>query len=111
EPRFSAAVLAAQESTAMTEERIVETRAPDGATHTHTTVMTDGRSERRGGASTVILLILAAIVALAAIWAFTNMSGAEVAKDNAITNAAGEVGEAASAVGDAAQDAAGAITN
>jgi hypothetical protein len=95
----------------MTEERIVETRGPDGAIHTHTTVVTDGRSERRGGAGTVILLIVAAIVVLAAIWAFSNMSGAEVAKDNAVANAAGEVGEAAGAVGDAAQDAAGAITN
>jgi len=96
----------------MTEERIVETRGPEGATHTHTTVITDGQSERRGGgASTAILLIVAAIVVIAAIWAFSGMSGAEVAKDNAVASAAGEVGEAAGAVGDAARDAAGAITN
>jgi len=95
----------------MTQERIVETRGPEGTTHTHTTVITDGQGERRGGAGTVILLIVAAIVVLAAIWAFSNMSGTEVAKDNAITNAAGEVGEAAGKVGDAAEDAAGAITN
>jgi flagellar basal body-associated protein FliL len=95
----------------MTEERIVETRGPEGTTHTHTTVVTDGRGERRSGAGTVILLIVAAIVVLAAIWAFTNMSGAEVAKDNAIADAAGEVGAAAGEVGEAAQDAAGAITN
>lgn len=96
----------------MTEERIVETRGPEGATHTHTTIVTDGREERRGGgATTVIMLIVAAIVVIAAIWAFSNMSGAEVAKDNAVANAAGQVGEAAGAVGDAAKDAAGAVTN
>jgi len=94
----------------MTEERIVETRSPEGTTHTHTTVVTDGR-ERKSGASTVILLIVAAIVVIAAIWAFTNMSGAEVAKDNAVANAADEVGNAAGAIGNAAQDAAGAVTN
>jgi len=95
----------------MTEERIVETRSPEGTTHTHTTVVTDGRGERSGGGGTVIMLIVAAIVVIAAIWAFSNMGGAEVAKDNAIADAAGSVGEAASQVGDAAQDAAGAVTN
>ena len=37
---------------------------------------------------------------------FSNMSGAEVSKDNAVAEAANEVGEAAQQVGDAAQDAA-----
>jgi cytoskeletal protein RodZ len=94
----------------MTEERIVETRAPDGTAHTHTTVVTDG-GQRRSGASTLVLLVLAAIVVLVAIWAFTNMSGAEVARDNAIADAASDVGAAAGQVGEAAQDAAGSIAN
>jgi hypothetical protein len=40
---------------------------------------------------------------------FTQMGGAEVAKDEAITNAANDVGDAAQSVGDAAQDAADSI--
>ena len=93
----------------MTEERIVETRSPDGQTSTHTTVVTEGR-ERRGGSTALILLALAALLVVG-IWGFNTMGGAEVAKDNAIADAAADVGTAASQVGDAAQDAAGAVAD
>ncbi len=97
----------------MTEERIVETRSPEGQSNTHTTVITDGASESRrssGGGMLVILLVVA-LVAIAGIWMMTNVGGAEIAKDNAIADAAGEVGAAAGEVGAAAQDAAGAVTD
>jgi len=94
----------------MTEERILQTRSPDGQTNTHTTIVTDGEPRRSGGGLMMILLVVA-ILAIAAVWALTNMGGAEIAKDNAIADAAGEVGAAAGEVGEAAQDAAGAIGN
>jgi hypothetical protein len=39
------------------------------------------------------------------------MSGSETAKDNAVADAASDVGNAAQKVGDAAQDAANNVTN
>lgn len=93
----------------MVEERITEVETPQGNTHTHTTVVSDG--ERSGGGATWLLVLLVVILAAVAIWFFSGMSGSEVAKDNAVAEAAGEVGQAANQVGDAAQDAADAVTN
>lgn len=92
----------------MVEERITEVETPSGNTHTHTTVV-DG--ERRGGGATWAIVLLLIVLAAVAIWFFSGMSGAEVAKDNAIADAAGEVGAAAGEVGDAAQEAADAVAN
>ena len=93
----------------MTEERIVETRTPTGDTHTHTTVITD--EPRSGGGGKWALLLVILVLAVVGIWAFSQMGSAEVAKDNAIADAATEVGNAAGQVGDAAQDAADSVTN
>ncbi len=93
----------------MAEERITEVETPRGNTHTHTTVVSDG--DRRGGGATWLIVLLIVLLAAAAIWFFSGMSGSEVAKDNAIADAAGEVGQAANQVGDAAQDAARSVTN
>lgn len=91
----------------MTEERITETHTPAGDTHTtHTVITDDGR--RSGGSGWLIALGLIALV-IVGIYLFTQMSGAEVAKDNAIAGAANEVGEAAGQVGDAAQNAGEAV--
>ncbi|MBL4858977.1 MAG: hypothetical protein JKY36_07270 [Erythrobacter sp.] len=92
----------------MTEERITETRTPSGDTHTTHTVVTDGESRRSGGSGWVIALIVL-VLAVGAIFIFSPMSGAEVAKDNAVAEAATEVGEAAGQVGDAAQNAGEAV--
>jgi len=60
---------------------------------------------RSSGAGWVIALVL--VVALVAgVIFFTQMSGSQNAKDNAIANAAGQVGNAAEKAGNAAQDAA-----
>ena len=93
----------------MVGERITEVETPSGNTHTHTTVVSDG--ERSGGGATWLIVLLLIIVGAVAIWFFSGMSGSEVAKDNAVAEAAGDVGDAAGKVGDAAQDAADAVTN
>lgn len=91
----------------MTEERITETRTPSGDTHTtHTIVNDDGRRSSSGAWVPILLLVVLAVVG---IWFFTQQSGAEVAKDNAIAGAAEQVGNAAGQVGDAAQNAGEAI--
>lgn len=92
----------------MTEERITETTDAEGNTHTRTTVITD--EPRKGGGSWVFLLILAVAV-VAGIIIFTQMGGAEVAKDASIAEAASQVGDAAEQVGDAAQDVADEVTD
>lgn len=92
----------------MTEERITETTDEAGNTHTTRTVITDGGSAKSGGTSWGLIIILA-VLAIGAFVIFSQMSGAEVAKDNAVANAANEVGEAAGQVGDAAEGASEAV--
>lgn len=87
----------------MTEERITETETPTGNTHTTHTVVTDNDG-RRGGGTNWAIVLLVLVVLVIGIWFLTQMGGSEAAKDNAIANAAGEVGEAAGQVGDAAQN-------
>ena len=89
----------------MTEERITRTEDAAGNTHTSTTVVRDGEPRSGGGGNWVMIIVLV-ILAIGAFVLFSQMSGAEVAKDQAVTDAANSVGEAAGNVGDAAQDAA-----
>ena len=84
----------------MVEERRTVHEAPaDGVERT--TIV-----ERRSSSNAWVWLIIALIVVAAAVYFLTQMSGAEVAKDTAIAEAANDVGEAAQDVGNAAQDAA-----
>ena len=89
----------------MTEERITEHTDQDGHAHTTHTIVTDGERSKSGG-TTIVLLIVALIAVVAAIYLFSNMSNAEVAKDNAVENAANQVGDAANQAGDAIENAA-----
>ncbi|WP_370178595.1 hypothetical protein [Alteriqipengyuania sp.] len=89
----------------MTEERITEHTDEAGNTHTTHTVVTDGE-KHGGGGSTILLIILAVIAILVAVYFFSNMSNAEVAKDNAIGDAATQVGDAVNDAGEAVEDAA-----
>ena len=93
----------------MVEERITEVETPSGGTHTHTTVVSD--PPRSGGGAMWLVILVLIVVAGVAVFYLSGMSGAEVAKDNAVAEAAGNVGDAAQQVGDAAQDAADAVTN
>jgi hypothetical protein len=94
----------------MAEERITEVETPTGNTHTHTTVITHEPRSGGGGATwlIVLLLIVAVIVAL---FFFSGMSNSEVAKDNAVAEAANSVGNAAQDAGAAVEDAAKNVGN
>ena len=82
----------------MAEERITEVHSPSGETHTtHTTVIGD-EPRSRGGVG-------------GAIWFFSGANQSEIAKDNAVAEAADDVGNAAGQVGDAARDVADTVTN
>ena len=85
----------------MTEERITETTDASGNTHTTHTVVTESEKGRINWI--VVLLVLG--VAFVGVVFLTQVSDAEVAKDNAIAGAAEEVGAAAEQVGEAAQNA------
>lgn len=87
----------------MAEERITETETPSGNVHTTHTVVTDD-SARKGGSGWLIALVLI-IVAIVGFYLFSQQSGSEIAKDNAVAEAANDVGEAAQNVGEAAKDA------
>lgn len=89
----------------MVEERIVETRTPSGETHTHTEIIRDAPAERRGGPGWAIFALLIVALIVGAIFLMNNNSS-EVAKDNAVADAANSVGDAAQSIGDAADKAA-----
>ena len=72
--------------------------------------MSDGpviiETEKRGsGAGWVIAIVLVLAIIVGGVF-LSRMSGSELAKDNAVTSAANNVGEAAKDVGDAAQSTA-----
>ena len=89
----------------MTEERITEVETPTGDTHTTHTIVTDGEPRRGGGSGWLIAIVLIVAV-IAGIWFFSGMSNSETAKDNAIANAADNVGAAAEQAGNAVENAA-----
>jgi hypothetical protein len=105
EPLAPASRLSAhnQGAFAMVEERITEVETPSGNTHTHTTVVSD--AARSGGGAMWLIVLLLIVVAAVAFWFLSGMSQSEIAENNAVTEAAGEVGEAANEVGEAAQQA------
>lgn len=67
-----------------------------------TTVIHETRSSGSGWAIAIVLIL----AVIAGVWLFSQSNNSEVAKNNAITNAANNVGAAAEDVGDAAKDAA-----
>jgi flagellar basal body-associated protein FliL len=87
----------------MTEERISQTRTPEGNTHTTTTIVSDGKNS--GGSSKFVILLILVFLAAGALFVFSQMSDSETAKDAAVGEAAQNVGKAAEQVGDAAEDA------
>ncbi|MXO71655.1 hypothetical protein [Alteraurantiacibacter buctensis] len=89
----------------METEHIVETRA-DGTSDRTTIVRESGDS--KGSSSWVVLLVILVLAAVA-FFAFSQMSDAEVAKDNAVADAANAVDNAADNVGAAANQVGNAV--
>lgn len=89
----------------MVEERVttVEPAAGQASAPVHTTIITDDRS--RGGSPGWFVGIVILLALIAGIYFFTSMSKTEAAKDNAVANAAGEVGAAANKAGTAIENA------
>ena len=101
----------------MVEERITTIEPHDKAPYdgtpasTHTTIVYEAGARRRGGGAGWLIAIVLLIAVIAGLYLFSQTSASEAVKDNAIAEAAHDVGKAANQVGDAARDAAGAITN
>ena len=93
----------------MSEERITRTETPDGITHTETTIFRD-REPSGGGSKAWVFLAILAIVAIVGFLVISQVSDAEIARDNAIAGAANDVGDAAQKAGDAAEDVARDLT-
>ena len=91
----------------MADENITTHTAPDGSTHT--TVIDRGET-RSGGGGGLILGLLALVLVAVGIYYFAGMSGSEANKDNAVAEAARDVGNAAQSVGGAAKDAASSVS-
>ncbi|WP_230280954.1 hypothetical protein [Croceicoccus sp. Ery15] len=94
----------------MTEERITRVETPEGNTHTTTEVIRDTEPQRSSGKG-MMLLVLVVIIALVGGFVLMQGQDAEIAKDNAIANAADSVGNAADSIGNAADKAADKIAN
>ena len=95
----------------MAEERITEVETPSGDTHTTHTIVTDGDTRSGGGGSGWLIAIVLLIAVVAGIWFFSGMSHSEANKDNAIANAADNVGAAAKQAGNAVENAADNVTH
>lgn len=86
----------------MADEYVTSGHASDAPAQTTTIIRERETSSGMGILIAVILLI----AVVAGIYMFSRTSDSEVVRNDAITGAANEIGEAAGKVGDAAQDAA-----
>ncbi|MES2302603.1 MAG: hypothetical protein V4521_11135 [Pseudomonadota bacterium] len=87
----------------MAEERIVEVTQPDGATHTHTTVYQDRPATGGGGGWLIGLVLVIALIVGG--YFLLQMQDSRSTRDDAIAQAASDVGTAAKQIGNAAKDA------
>lgn len=94
----------------MTEDHITRVQEPDGSTHT--TIIREGEPRRSSGGGMGMLFAAVLLVAVLVVGAMLLNRGqdAEIAKDNAIAEAADKVGDSAQQVGEAAKDAADEVT-
>ncbi|MGF7152577.1 hypothetical protein [Novosphingobium gossypii] len=84
------------EETVTTEQSAAPQAAPG-----HTTII---RETRTGGGTGIVLAVILLVAIVGGIYLFSQNSSESI-KDNAIAEAANDVGNAATKVGDAAQDA------
>ncbi|MEN7537646.1 hypothetical protein [Aurantiacibacter flavus] len=94
----------------MSEERTTITTDEAGNTHSHTTtyLREDAPRSSGGGVWAIALMLLVAL--LIGGYFVTQMSGAEVTKDNAVANAADSVSGAADQVGDTVKQVGDSVT-
>lgn len=86
----------------MTEERITEIETPSGNTHTSHTIVD---RESRGGGSGWLIAVILVLALLIGGYFLMQGTNASASKDNAIAEAASDVGAAAQKVGNAAENA------
>lgn len=86
-------------------EEHVEVRQPDGSVETRTTVHDSPAVRGNGGSGWLIALVLV-VGLLVGGYFLLQAQGSRSARDNAIAEAADDVGQAAKTVGDAAKDVA-----
>lgn len=91
----------------MTEPRTTRNDTSDSAARVQTIVIEE--PPRASGLSGWFVLFLVLLAVVVAVWAFTQLGAGQAARDQAIAEAADEVGQAAQQVGDAAQSAGEAI--
>jgi uncharacterized protein HemX len=89
----------------MADEHITTHTAPDGSSHS--TVVDRGGGSGSGG---WIIGLLALVLVAVGVYFFSGMSTSEANKDNAVAEAARDVGNAAQNVGNAAEDAASSVS-
>ena len=94
----------------MTEERTTITTDQTGNTHSHTTTYVRDDAPRSSGGGKWALVLVLVVALLVGGYFMTQMSGAEVAKDNAVADAAGSVGGAADQIGDTVEQVGDSIT-
>ena len=95
----------------MSEERTTITTDQAGNTHSHTTTYVRDEAPRRSGGGTWAIALMLLIALLIGGYFVTQMSGAEVAKDNAVADAASSVSGAADQVGDTVQQVGDSVTD
>ena len=91
----------------MSEDRVTTVETPEGRV-SHTTIVTEKGGGKSGSGWLIAIALLIAVVA--GFFLLTQISQVEAVKDNAIADAASEVGNAAQKVGNAAQDVADEVT-
>ncbi len=96
----------------MVDERVTTT--DDGVTTERVVERTDSRPdtvyvEKSGGGGGLLVGLLILIALAVGAWFLLAQNNSEVAKDNAVAEAASQVGDAADNVGQAAQDAGAAV--
>ncbi|OYX47695.1 MAG: hypothetical protein B7Y87_00110 [Sphingomonadales bacterium 32-64-22] len=95
----------------MSEERTTITTDEAGNTHSHTTTYVREDASHRSGVGVWIIALLLLVALVIGGLFLTHVSNAEVAKDNAVADAANSVSGAADQVGDTVKQVGDSVTS